>query len=93
MERYLAEKSQEVANVGGWYLDFASNQVFWSHQTYLLFGVDPKTFIPTVENSFSFFDPEDLKYLQDHYSALASDPQNAVRDTVSQKHRRRGNLR
>lgn len=94
MERYLAEKSQEVATVGGWYLDFASNQVFWSHQTYLLFGVDPQTFTPTVENSFSFFDPEDIKYLEEHYSALASDPQNAERDTgITKANGDRGSLR
>jgi two-component system sensor histidine kinase/response regulator len=94
IERYLAEKSQQVARVGSWYLDFSRNQVFWSQETYSLFGVDPKTFTPTVENAFSFFDPEDLLYLQEHYSSLTSDPQNGERDTgITKGNGERSNLR
>jgi PAS domain S-box-containing protein len=94
IERYLAEKSQKVARVGSWCLDFNSNQVFWSQETYVLFGVDPKTFTPTVENAFSFFDPEDLAFLHQHYSSLADNPQNAERDTgITKANGERGNLR
>lgn len=93
-ERYLAEKSQQVARVGSWYLEYSSNKVFWSQETYALFGVDPKAFTPTVENAFSFFDPEDLDYLQQHYSALAENPQSAERDTgITKANGERGNLR
>lgn len=94
IERYLAEKSQQVARVGSWHLDFNSNQVFWSQETYALFGVNPETFFPTVENAFSFFDPEDLVFLQAHYGSLATNPQDAERDTgITKANGERSNLR
>lgn len=94
IERYLAQKSQQVARVGSWHLDFKSCQVFWSQETYALFGVDPKKFIPTVENAFSFFDPEDLAYLQNHYSSLSTNPENAERDVgVTKGNGEHANLR
>jgi signal transduction histidine kinase len=93
-ERYLAEKSQQVARVGSWYLEHSSKQVFWSHETYALFGVDPKTFIPSIENAFSFFDAEDLEYLKEHQSSLEDNPQDAERDMgITKGNGERGNLR
>jgi diguanylate cyclase (GGDEF)-like protein/PAS domain S-box-containing protein len=39
----LLAKAQEVAHIGSWSWDIASNDVLWSRETYRLFGVAPET--------------------------------------------------
>ena len=39
----LLAKAQEVAHIGSWSWDIASNDVLWSRETYRIFGVAPET--------------------------------------------------
>ena len=56
-ERLLA--SQRVAQVGSWEWDVASNTVTWSDELYRLYGVDPRTFVPTLESFIGLVHPAD----------------------------------
>ena len=52
--------AQRIANIGNWELDLASQNVWWSDQTYAVFGVDPASFTPSVESLASLIFPADL---------------------------------
>lgn len=80
LEKFLAQKSQEVAHIGSWVLNYSDRQVYWTQETYKIFGVKPDKFILNVESSFSFFDPVDAEYLQQHYHNLAHSAQDSDRD-------------
>ncbi|MBT9546749.1 MAG: response regulator [Candidatus Sericytochromatia bacterium] len=54
----LLENSQAIAKVGGWELDFTTNQLFWTAETYRIFDTSPDEFNPTADVSFNYFLPE-----------------------------------
>ncbi len=63
--------AQQVANVGSWYLHVASGRVWWSDQTYRIFG-NPDLPEPTLDDFMRFVHPDDLDLLREHWrSAMA----------------------
>src|SRR5271166_1654204 len=44
----LAE-AQAIAHVGNWEIDQRTGRVSWSDEVFRIFGVDPRTFIPSLE--------------------------------------------
>lgn len=62
----LQERNEQMAmaakmsGIGYWKLDIPKQEIIWSPEMYLLHGVDEKTFKPTIENTRSFYHPEDL---------------------------------
>ena len=52
--------SQQIAKIGSWDWDVHSNHVWWSDETYRIFGVTPEHFIPSFEANSKFIHPEDL---------------------------------
>lgn len=54
----------DVAHLGFWERDMLSRKVFWSRETYRIFGVDPQNFEPTVDNFMSRVHPDDRESLQ-----------------------------
>ena len=56
--RDLAE-AQALSGVGSWEWDPATQMVTWSEQLYVLAGVDPDSFTPTLEGYLGLIHPED----------------------------------
>ena len=50
---------QDMVNVGAWEWDVATGQLWWSAQTYLIFGVDPETCSASYEAFVAAVHPED----------------------------------
>jgi PAS domain S-box-containing protein len=53
----LMTMAEQIARYGHWRFDPATNEIIWSAEVYRIFGLPP-TFVPTLENSGSLFDPQ-----------------------------------
>ncbi len=60
-------ETQHVAMIGSWEWDLATNNVWWSDETYRIFGVTPKDFIPNFEANGKFIHPDDLIKYNDSF--------------------------
>ena len=58
--RRLLEEAQAIAHVGSWEWDIASGTLSWTAEHYRIFGLDPSTFTPTIENGLSCVHEDDL---------------------------------
>ena len=56
--RDLLERTQRIANVGGWELDFEADDLRWTDEVRRIHGVD-QGFEPTLEDAVSFYHPDD----------------------------------
>jgi PAS domain S-box-containing protein len=56
--RQLGE-AQELARVGSWEWDIPQNVVWWSDQLYRIYGLEPRSILPTYEEFLSRVHPED----------------------------------
>lgn len=80
VEKFLAERSQEVAKIGSWAVDFEANHIYWTSGTYKIFGLNPATFTPTLENIFSLYQPEDAQSFREYFAAATKEVVEAVRE-------------
>lgn len=53
----MLERVQEVARVGGWEVDLATQKAYWTKETYVIHEV-PKGFDPDLEGGIHFYAPE-----------------------------------
>ena len=51
--------AEQMAQVGHWHLDVASGTLRWSDEVYRIYGRDPATFRPSLEDGLSRYHPED----------------------------------
>ncbi len=69
-EQLKLEEAQKLAHIGSWELDFKDFSFKWSDELYRIYGVEPDSFVPTIENFLEFIHPEDkenvLSIAQDH---------------------------
>ena len=56
--QHLLEASQYAAQVGGWELDVASGNLFWTNETYRIHDLTPDDYTPVVETALNFYTPE-----------------------------------
>jgi PAS domain S-box-containing protein len=70
-ERRLAE-SQRIAHIGSWEIDLATGGIFWSEETYRIYGVSPDAFAHTVEAFIELIHPDDRAALQSWIEACTS---------------------
>ena len=54
----LLAQTQHAAHIGGWELDIASNQLYWTEETYRIHEISPADLQPTVERAIEFYAPE-----------------------------------
>jgi PAS domain S-box-containing protein len=54
----LLEASQAVAHVGGWELNLASGDLFWTAETYRIHDTSPEEFEPTTDAGVHYYLPE-----------------------------------
>ena len=59
VERERLRLALSAGHMGAYELDIASDTLWWSPETYALFGVTPATFKPTRESVIDLLDPED----------------------------------
>ncbi len=52
-------QAQRIARLGSWDWDIVSGHVWWSEEMYSIFGQDPKTFVPALDNSLQCMHPQD----------------------------------
>jgi PAS domain S-box-containing protein len=60
--------AQEVAQIGSWDWDIGRNVVWWSDETYRLFGVSPGEYTPSFESNGQFIHPDDLQRYRDSFA-------------------------
>lgn len=61
-------RAQAVAQTGSWRLNLTSNELFWSDETYKIFGI-PKGTPLTYETFLSAIHPDDRKYVDRKWKA------------------------
>lgn len=65
-ERRL-KTAEKIAKIGNWELDFQTKRLYWSDETYRIFEVDPKQFVPTYEKFLAYVHPEDRQMSSQAY--------------------------
>jgi diguanylate cyclase (GGDEF)-like protein/PAS domain S-box-containing protein len=65
----LLQSMQSLAQVGGWEVDMASNQVFWTEGVYRIFETSPEDYAPgtPMETVERFFTPESVNLIRSSY--------------------------
>ncbi|CAJ37941.1 PAS domain-containing protein [Methanocella arvoryzae] len=56
--RERLEKAQQVAHVGNWEVDLVTEEMYWSDETFRIFGFDPETAKPDYDLFISAVHPE-----------------------------------
>ena len=56
-------KAQQIAHLGSWYLDLATNQVVWTEELYKMYGFDPALPPPPYNEHRKLFTPESWETL------------------------------
>ncbi len=52
--------AQHLSMIGSWEWDLQTNHVWWSDETYQIFGVTPQDFVPSFEANGKFIHPDDF---------------------------------
>jgi PAS domain S-box-containing protein len=53
------ERAQRISHTGSVERDFKTKHTEWSEETYRIFGVDPKTFVPSPDATLALVHPDD----------------------------------
>lgn len=56
----LMAQTQATAHVGGWELDWFTNKLYWTDETYRLYDTTPEQYQPAVETMLQFYAPENI---------------------------------
>jgi PAS domain S-box-containing protein len=71
--RYNLETAQNIANVGSWDSELESRSLWWSDETYRIFGVPTGTPL-SIDDFFGFVHPEDAKRVRAASRAAVATP-------------------
>jgi PAS domain S-box-containing protein len=73
LERERLELALEAGQMGVYDLDLVAGVLWWSRQTYAVFGVDPERFVPTPESVADLIHPDDRPgFLERRRAAIAN---------------------
>lgn len=73
-EKLLAE-SQRMANLGSWEANLIDGNLYWSEETYRIFGVSPEEFTPNVDTFYQFIPSDEREYVyEENEHALRGEP-------------------
>tara|TARA_B100000809_G_scaffold223122_1_gene232491 strand:- start:2208 stop:3821 length:1614 start_codon:yes stop_codon:yes gene_type:complete len=59
------KQAQQLARMGSWELDIASNHMIWSEELFHVLQVDPEKFIPSHESYINLLHPDDKQISND----------------------------
>ena len=76
-------KAEQIARVGSWELDLATNRLAWSDETYRIFGLPPQSFVPTYQSFLDTVHPDDRSAVDAAYTGSLREG----RDTYEIEHR------
>jgi diguanylate cyclase (GGDEF)-like protein/PAS domain S-box-containing protein len=68
-KQQLLLEAQHIAQLGNWWHDRVTNEIFWSDEFFRILGREPQK--PTIEQSFEWVHPEDLADLKKAIQAPA----------------------
>jgi PAS domain S-box-containing protein len=71
-ERQMKEV-QRIANLGSWQLDYATNRLVWSDETYRILGLEPQQIPASYKTFLEIVHPEDREQLEARYSESVKD--------------------
>lgn len=74
-EANLAE-GQRISHTGSWTWNVVTGECFWSVEHFHIFGLDPETFNPTVDNTQRLIHPEDLPLVEQTLERAVRDQSN-----------------
>jgi two-component sensor histidine kinase/PAS domain-containing protein len=60
-KKSLAE-AQEMAHIGNWEWDIATDKAYWSEEMYRIFKRDPQKLAPSLKEYYGYIHPDDLDY-------------------------------
>ncbi len=63
-QEHNLKEAQALAKIGSWKLDLLSNRIFWSEETFNIFGLDPKQPEPLLEEFLQMIHPGDKMNLK-----------------------------
>ncbi|MBL7989908.1 MAG: PAS domain S-box protein [Candidatus Kapabacteria bacterium] len=55
----MLEEAQHIANIGSWEFDIPTQEIRWSDETFRLFGMEPQSQSPTLEEYMAMVSEED----------------------------------
>lgn len=58
LQRHLAQ-AQHIGRLGSWEMDIDGGQLFWSEETYRIFGLEPSSISPSVDVLRAMIHPDD----------------------------------
>ncbi|MHB9098297.1 MAG: PAS domain S-box protein [Syntrophales bacterium] len=76
-------KAEEIARVGSWEFDLATDRLAWSDETYRIFGLPPQCFVPMYQDFLDAVHPDDRSAVDAAYSGSLREG----RDTYEIEHR------
>ena len=59
------DEAQEMAHIGNWNRNLTTNELYWSDETYRIFGFKPKEFVATYDVFLSHIHLDDRDYVDD----------------------------
>ena len=68
----MLRRTGELAHIGGWELDLATNRVDWTEQVFLIHELEPGT-MPSLDNAIDFYAPEAQPLIRDAIAAGLAD--------------------
>jgi len=72
-----SQHAQEMAHLGTWDLDLINNRLFWSDETYRIFGYEPQEFGATYEAFIEAVHPDDRLTVDQVYTSSIQDGRNS----------------
>jgi len=61
--------AQRISKAGSWERNLDTGEAWWSEELYRLYGEDPRTFEPTLDNFLEKVHPEDMQRVRDEMKA------------------------
>jgi len=58
------KQAQQVAHLGHWELDFATQKTSWSDEAFRIFGMEPGSIAPSEEVFLNYIHPEDIEMVR-----------------------------
>ena len=68
-------QTQEIAEIGSWSMDIKTGKVEWSRQLYKIFGYNPETYNPSLDNLSKNTHPDDRERIQKMLKIAIKKPQ------------------